>query len=153
MANAAVANARAALAVVRLCQAINKIYHKRVPCEARGIGRRRQMRVARVAPDDLEQLRDLLRQRRDLRFELNDPGLPRCQRALQLSDSIVAPVRRHDHPIADPHPNGKCEKKDGAIWTTYAGPERLRREHLRTEQLPLVARQAGCRVVERMREL
>jgi hypothetical protein len=46
------------------------------PARARRIGRRREVRVARIATHDLEQLRDLLGQRRDLRLELRDPNVP-----------------------------------------------------------------------------
>ena len=61
------------------------------------------MRVARVAPDFLEQLRDLLGQRRNLRLELRDPHVTRGELgilarklALQFGDSRVAPVRGHE---------------------------------------------------------
>ena len=50
--------------------------------------------------------------------------LPR-ERGLEIRDPLVAPVRRHDL-IAHPHTDGKSEEKDGAIWTTYERPERLR---------------------------
>jgi len=113
----------------------------------RWVGRRRHVRVARVATELLHQLGDLLRQhlhlrrqRRDLPLELRDARIslgnlglqlgdasvfPPALR-LQLRDSLVTPVRRHGALIAHPRPNGKCEKKDGAIWATYARPERLR---------------------------
>ena len=77
----------------------------RLAARARRIGRRRQMRVARVAPDDLEQRRDLLRQRRDLRFELNDPGVPRCQCALWRDDAKVRV-----------EPFEEVERELGGLW-------------------------------------
>jgi hypothetical protein len=123
---------------------------------ARGIRRRRQVRVTRVAPNELEQLCDLLRQRSDLGLELSDPRVPRRQlgvlprkRALQLGDSLVAPVRSHQPPIADPRPNGKHEKKDGTIWTTYAGPERLQTGKHRRVRMEDLLRFKATRAEER----
>lgn len=97
------------------------------------------MELLRELGDLLHQRLDLRRQRRDLRFEHDDPRVllralrlklrdprvfPRDLR-LELRDSIVAPVPRHTDLITDPRSNGKRKNKDGTIWSTYAGAERL----------------------------
>ena len=60
----------------------------------------------------------------DFRLVASDlvPELPRY-----LPDPNVTLVYRHPACIADLFPDGKREKKDGAIWITYEPPERLRR--------------------------
>jgi hypothetical protein len=47
-----------------------------------------------------------------------------AEHPLHLPAPSVTLIHRHPALIADLLPNGKREKKDGAIWITYEPPER-----------------------------
>jgi hypothetical protein len=61
---------------------------------------------------------------RDLELLRRRAFLQPCQRergilTYELRAPIVAPIRCHGTLIADLRPDGKREKEDGTIWTTY----------------------------------
>jgi hypothetical protein len=59
------------------------------------------------------------------RPDLCELGLIVSQAPPYFSAPIVTLVHRHPALIADLPPNGKREKKDGAIWITYMLPDQL----------------------------
>ena len=103
----------------------------------RWIARRGPVRIGRVLSESPEQLRHLGRELLYLLLELRDSRVGGCELlvakgelALQLRDPLVTPVPFHEDANRPSAPGWKVKKSYGAIWTTYAGGERLPRARL-----------------------